>query len=76
MAHQRQDDLIPYGQAYNQYLEWAQNGGEVFWQESPIIPVDVTSIYVYLFYHQVASIFDMLRMVCSEWPSEVFSCMQ
>ena len=76
MAHQRQDDLIPYDQAYNQYLQWAQNGGEVFWQESPIIPVDVTSIYVYLFYHQVASIFDMLRIVCCEWPSQVFHCMQ
>lgn len=75
MAHQRQDDLIPYDQAYHLYWQWAQKGGCVFWQDSPIITVDISSIE-YLRYHQVASVFDMLRVAFSEWPSEVFSCMQ
>ena len=76
MAHQRQDDLIPYDQAYHLYWQWAQKGGCVFWQDSPTITIDVTTLHPYLYNHQVASIFDMLRVAFSEWPSEVFSCMQ
>lgn len=76
LAHQRQDDLIPYDQAYSLYEQWAQKGGCVFWQDSPLISSAISTINPLLFYHQVGSIFELFRMVCSEWPSDVFSCMQ